>query len=68
VNINEWRDDVYAAPQGKSVRVADIDGKVIKREAVRVRHGSLWFVDEELSSYDYWRPTHWSPLLNCEGL
>lgn len=68
MNINEWRDDIYAAPQGKPVRVADIDGKVIKREAVRIRHGRLWFVDPALSSYEYWTPTHWAPLLNGECL
>lgn len=63
MNINEWRDDIYAAPQGVLVRVADIDGKVIKREGVRVRGpGRLWFVDDALSSYDYWTPTHWAPL------
>lgn len=61
MNINGWRDDPYVAPEGVRVRVAKISGKVIERESVRVRKGRLWFVDEQLSSYDYWTPTHWRP-------
>lgn len=62
MNINGWRDDVYATPQGVPVKVADIDGKVIKREQVLVRRGSLWFTGTDYASYNYWTPTHWAPL------
>lgn len=67
MNVNGWRDDLYAAPEGTRVKVAVIDGKVIKREGERVRKGRLWFVDESLSSYDYWTPTHWQPFQPAES-
>ena len=52
---------IYTAPENVSIECADIDGKVIKREQRLVKYRGLWFVDEDLSSYVYWKPTHWRP-------
>lgn len=57
---NGW-EPASTAPDGVPVIAAVIDEKVIKREQRLVRKGRLWFVDSDLSTYNYWTPTHWRP-------